>query len=469
MTAGDLTALMPLIILAGGSVLVLLAGAIRPGGWLYELAIGLVVVAVAWTIAVPSSAVMPGISVTPFSRFFSCFLDSAGIVALLLAASYNRRRGIIGEEYPATLLFALAGMGAACAATDLLMLFLGLESFTFAFYILVAIERNSDRGGEAGLKYLLNGTLSAAILGMGIALVYAGSGTLKLAELVVQGAAQPFGILVLAGSCLILIGLAFKLSLVPAHLWTADVYQGASAPVTALLSTTSKGASLAVVLLLMPLFSATSAGHDLLWWLTLLTMLCGNLAALVQTSIKRMLAWSSVAQMGYAALGLVAAPAGGLRAAAFYVVLYAVAGLATFGAVAVLSDDNERDAIEEYRGVGYGNPLAGATLAVGLFSLAGIPPTGGFMAKFAVFSAALWGGEIALAIVGMLTALVAVFFYLRVVVALYMRPAEGRTTDARPLLATEVAALAIPAAVLIFLGVYPSPLLDLLMVLLPGR
>ncbi len=468
MIAGDLMALMPLLILAVGSIIVLLAGAVRPGGWLYPLAIAIIAAAVVWTIAVPATAVMPGISITPFSRFFSCFLDGTGIVAMLLAAGYNRRRGIIGEEYPATLLFALAGMGTACAATDLLMLFLGLESFTFAFYVLVAIERNSDRGGEAGLKYLLNGTLSAAILGMGIALVYAGSGTLKLAELAMPGAARPFGTLVLAGSCLILFGLAFKLSLVPAHLWTADVYQGATAPVTALLSTASKGASLGVVLLLMPLFSALPAGHHILWWLALLSMLCGNLAALVQTSIKRMLAWSSVAQMGYAAMGLVAAPAGGLRAAAFYVVLYAVAGLATFGAVAVLSDDGERDAIEGYRGMGYVNPLAGAAMAVGLFSLAGIPPAGGFMAKFAVFSATLREGEITLAMVGILTALVAVFFYLRVVVTLYMRPAEGPVTAVRPLLTTEVVALVIPTAVLIFLGIYPSPLLDLLMTLLPG-
>lgn len=462
MNVSDIYALIPLLILAGGSVLVLLAGAIRPGGWLYELAIGVVVCALAWAACVPASAVMPGISITPFSRFFSCFLDSAGIVALLLAAGYNKRRGIIGEEYPATLLFALAGMGAACAATDLLMLFLGLESFTFAFYILVAIERNSDRGGEAGLKYLLNGTLSAAILGMGIALVYAGSGTLKLAELAALGTAQPFSALVLAGSCLILFGLAFKLSLVPAHLWTADVYQGATAPVTALLSTASKGASLAAVLLLMPLFSAALAGHAILWWLSLLTMLCGNLAALVQTSIKRMLAWSSVAQMGYVALGLVAAPAGGLRAAAFYVVIYAVAGLATFGAVAVLSDDNERDGIEEYRGLGYRNPLAGASLAVGLFSLAGIPPAGGFMAKFAVFSAALRGGEVFLAIAGILTALVAVFFYLRVVVVLYMKPTDSPCGDARPLHLSEVVALLIPTAVMVALGVYPQPLLHLL-------
>ncbi|MBI2354382.1 MAG: NADH-quinone oxidoreductase subunit N [Deltaproteobacteria bacterium] len=467
MTSGDMMALMPLMILAGGSVLVLLAGAIRPGYYLYEAAIAFVAGALFWTVAVPAEATLPGLAMTPFARFFAVFLDLAGIVALLLSAAYNRRRGIVGEEFPATLLFALAAMGAACAATDLLMLFLALESFTFAFYILVAIERNSARGGEAGLKYLLNGTLSAAILAMGIALLYADRGTLRLAELVPQPGGPALEPLFLVGVCLILLGLAFKLSLVPAHLWTADVYQGAPAPVTALLSTASKGASLAALLLLLPLLAGWQGSHAILWWLALLTMVSGNLAALVQGSIKRMLAWSSVAQMGYAALALVVAPYGGARAAAFYVVVYAAAGLATFGAVAVLSDEVERDGIEEYRGRGYANPLAGAALAVGLFSLAGIPPAAGFMGKFAVFAAALRGGETTLAVAGILTALVSVFFYLKVVVALYMRPAEGEVTNARPLLISEIIALAVPMAATLFLGVYPAPLLDLLMRVLP--
>jgi NADH-quinone oxidoreductase subunit N len=460
MTKTDLMALIPLIILAGGSVLVLLAGAVRPGGYLYGLAITVVVSALAWTIAVPATTVMQGLAITPFARFFAVFLDIAGLVALLLASGYNERRGVAGEEYPATLLFALAGMGAACAANDLLMLFLGLEAFTFAFYLLVAIERDSVRGGEAGLKYLLNGTLSAAVLAMGIALVYCSRGTLRLPELARQPATlEP---LFLAGVCLILVGLAFKLSLVPAHLWTPDVYQGAPAPVTALLSTASKGASAAAVLLILPFMAGWRGGHDILWCLALASMVCGNLAALAQTSIKRLLAWSSVAQMGYVALAFVALPAGGLRAAIFYVVAYAAAGLASFGAVSILSDGSDRDAIEQYRGLGYRNPLAGAVLAVALFSLAGIPPAAGFMAKFAVFSAALRAGETALAVAGVLTALVAVFFYLRVVVALYMRPADGAEAAARALTGSEATALVIPTLATVVMGVYPSPLLDLL-------
>ncbi|MBC8017552.1 MAG: NADH-quinone oxidoreductase subunit N [Verrucomicrobia bacterium] len=460
MTAADIYALLPLIILTGGSVLVLLAGAIRPGGYLYGLSGALVAAALLTSLLLPTGAVMPGISITPFSQFFTVFLSGCGLVGLLLAYGYNRRRGITGEEYPATLLFALVGMSATCAASDLLMLFLGLESFTFAFYILVAIERDSVRGGEAGLKYLLNGTLSASILAMGMALVYASRGTLKLTELAASAGANDT--LYLAGTCLILLGLAFKLSLVPAHLWTPDVYQGAPAPVTALLSTASKSASLGALLLIMPLVAGWHGLHDILWLLALLTMVAGNLAALVQTSLKRMLAWSSIAQMGYVALAMVAAPSGGLSAALFYMVVYAAAGLASFGAVAVLSELSERDSIEAYRGLGYNSPLAGAALAVAMFSLAGIPPTGGFLAKFAVFAAALRGGETALALIGILTALISVFFYLRIVVTLYMKPQDQAENTAQPLTITEILALAIPLAATLVLGVYPGPLLELL-------
>lgn len=460
MTSTDLMALMPLVILAGGSVLTLLVGAIKPGGYLYELAGALIIAAILWSLLIQTTAVMPGLAFTQSTRFFAIFLYSTGLISLLLASGYNRRRGIGGEEYPATILFALAGMGAACAATDLLMLFLGLESFTFAFYILVAIERNSAQGGEAGLKYLLNGTLSAAILAMGMALLYTARGTLKLAELAsTNGVTDP---LFLAGCSLVLLGMAFKLSWVPAHLWTADVYQGATAPVTALLSTASKAASLAALLLLLPLFGAWPALHGILWLAALLSMLAGNLAALLQSNLKRMLAWSSVGQMGYVALALVAAPTGGVEAAVFYMVVYAAAGLAAFGVVSELSDKDEFDSIEACRGLGYRKPLAGAVLAVAMFSLAGIPPTAGFMGKFAVFSAALRGGEYLLALVGMFSALTAVFFYLRVVVSLYMKPsAEPPETGRIPDIA-EVFALLVPALLMLLLGVCPQPLLELL-------
>lgn len=467
MSAADIYAIMPLIILTAGCVLCLLAGAVRPGFYLYGAAIAVISVALVWGVLAPVDAAMPGLAVTGFSRACSTFLYGTGLVALLLAAGYNRRRGITGEEYPATLIFALVGMGVTCAASDLLMLFLGLEAFTFAFYILVAIEPDSARGGEAGLKYLLNGTLSAAIMAMGIALVYCGSGTLGLADLIAQSRQSPLQPLYLAGFGLLLAGLAFKLSLVPAHLWTPDVYQGAPAPATALLSTASKAAATVALLLLFPLLLTWRGFHDLLWGVALLSMLAGNLAALRQSGIKRMLAWSSIAQMGYVALAFVAYPAGGGRAALFYAVAYAAAGLASFGAVAVLSDDAERDDLDRYRGLGYRHPLAGGVLATAMFSLAGVPPTAGFMAKFAVFSAALRGGEVALALIGIMSALVAVFFYLRVVVTLYMKPAQEPADSFRPILLSETVALVIPLAAMIALGLFPSPLLDLLATILP--
>lgn len=459
MTAADIYAIMPLIILTAGCVLCLLAGAVRPGFYLYWAAIAAAGAALLWGVCIPAEAAMPGLAITGFSRACSTFLYATGIVALLLSCGYNRRRGIEGEEYPATLLFALAGMGATCAAGNLLVLFLGLEAFTFAFYILVAIERGSGKGGEAGLKYLLNGTLSAAVMGMGMALVYAGCGTLRLAELALA-LAEPDPLL-LTGLALILLGLAFKLSLVPAHLWTPDVYQGAPAPVTALLSTASKGAATVALLLLFPLLRAWQGGHDLFWALALASMLAGNLAALLQTSLKRMLAWSSIGQMGYVALAFVAYPAGGDRAALFYAAAYAVAGLAAFGAVAVLSDDSERDDIDGYRGLGYRSPLAGAALALAMFSLAGIPPAAGFMAKFAVFSAALRAGEVSLALAGIAAALVGVFFYLRVIVVLYMKASTEQSAVRSPGI-PEILGLGIPSAAIVLLGVHPQPLLDFL-------
>jgi NADH-quinone oxidoreductase subunit N len=220
------------------------------------------------------------------------------------------------------------------------------------------------------------------------------------------------------------------------------------------------------LLLLLPLLRAWQGGHDLLWGLAMLSMLTGNLAALQQSSIKRMLAWSSIGQMGYVALAVVAYPAGGDRAALLYAAAYAAAGLAAFGAVAVLSDASDRDDIDCYRGLGYRNPLAAAVLALALFSLSGIPPTAGFMAKFAVFSAALRAGEVTLALVGIASALVAVFFYLRVVVVLYMK-ASTEHADVRRLSVPEILALCILGGAILLLGVYPQPLLDLLKNILP--
>ena len=224
---------------------------------------------------------------------------------------------------------------------------------------------------------------------------------------------------------LVMCGVGFKISAAPFHLWTPDAYEGAPAPVVAFLSTASKGAAIVFLLLLLPYGKGFSLLHTPLWWLSLFSMLLGNLAALLQTNLKRMLAYSSIAQMGYVALALLTGSSEGSSAVVFYLVVYTAMNLAAFGAVASLTGAAGMEAVADYRGLGYSRPFQAGVLALAMFALAGIPPTAGFIGKFFIFYAAVRGGELPLAIIGILTAAISAYYYLRVVVNLYMRPAEA--------------------------------------------
>ncbi|RII28727.1 MAG: NADH-quinone oxidoreductase subunit N [Geobacter sp.] len=464
MTVTDLWTVMPILIIACGSLLVLLLGAIAPGRYLTMVGVTTCVGAALWTFQFPPVPAAPqlGVALTPLARIFTVLFALAGSATLLLSHDFNERRGIRGEEYPATILFAIFGMTVLSAATALLTLFLGLEALTFAFYILVAMDTASNRGAEAGLKYLLLGAISAACIAFGIALVYAATGTLEIGP-AMEGAARSVGSrpLAFAGWALILVGAAFKVSLVPAHLWTPDVYQGGPPPVVAFLSTGSKGAAILFLIDLLRPAGLIPALHTPLWGLALLSMVVGNLAALRQQSLKRLLAYSSIAQMGYVALALLTGSREGYVAAAFYVMLYTAMNLAAFGAIASLSSKDDLESIEEYRGLGYARPFTAGVLALALFALAGIPPTAGFMGKFFIFAAAIRGGEPLLALLGIITAAVSVYFYLRVVVNLYLRPATAEITANRPTPA-EIVPLAAASLVILVLGIYPAPLLALI-------
>jgi NADH-quinone oxidoreductase subunit N len=457
----DIWTVMPIMFLAGGALVVLLLGAVAPGRYGTLVGSAALLGAILWCLQSPPGGVLPtlGMMLTPFARFFTGFFSLTALLVLLLSHDYTMRRGITGEEYPATILFAAFGMGVLSGATNLLVLFLGLEGLTFGFYFLVAIDRERPKAGEAGLKYLLMGAVAAAFTAFGIALIYAGTGTLEtIPAMVSLAGGNP---LLTAGAGMLLAGIAFKVSLVPAHLWTPDVYQGAPAPVTAFLSTASKAA--AVVFLLL-IFSAAGGPGILatpLRALSLLSMVVGNLAALLQRDLKRMLAYSAIAQMGYVALALLVLGQGGYGAAVFYLVVYTAMNLAAFGAIASLTGEREPDDLEEYRGLGYSRPFQGGILALAMFSLAGIPPTGGFMGKFFIFSAAIRGGEVALAVVGILTAVVSVYYYLRVVVNLYMKPAGAGVETAVGTI-TERVAIVSAAAVILILGIFPGPLLALI-------
>jgi len=466
MTVADIWAVMPLLIIAVAAMLVLLLGAVVPGR--YGTVVGAVaLVGAALWCCQPSPggvATSLGLILSPFARFFTVLFSLSGFLVLLLSHDYNDRRGIRGEEYPATILFAVFGMAALSAATNLLVLFLGLEGLTFAFYFLVAIDRHRPAAGEAGLKYLLMGAVAAAFTAFGMALVYGAGGTLDIVPAMQSLNAGRGNPLFLAGAGFLLAGIAFKMSLVPAHLWTPDVYEGAPAPVTAFLSTASKGGAVAFLLLLLSAAGKVGNLRIPLWGLSLLSMVAGNLAALMQKNLKRMLAYSAIAQMGYIVLALLAAGQGGEEAVVFYLVAYTAMNLAAFGAVASFSGAQEHESLEDYRGLGFERPFQGGVLSLAMFGLAGVPPTAGFIGKFFIFSSAIRGGEIGLAVIGILTAAVSVYYYLRVVVTLYLRRAEPGSAPCRGT-PSERCALAAAGAVIVILGLVPGPLLDMVALL----
>lgn len=471
MTAADLWIALPLILLAAGALLTLLIGAVtRDDSAATMIGVAVTLGAACWLLQTPPAAVAPtlGISAGGLSRLFGGFFSLLAAGVLCLSAGYNRERGINGEEYPATVIFTVFGMLALSSATNLLTLFLGLEAMSFGFYILVAIDLKRTTSGETGLKYLLPGALSTAFLAFGIALMYAVSGTLSIHEALqltlTTGRPDPIA---LAGWACLLAGVAFKLSLAPAHLWTPDVYQGAPAPVVAFLSGGSKGATLLLLLLLLPQAAEATVLRVPLWGLAFLSMLVGNLAALMQNRVRRMLAYSSIAQMGYVALALLSGSGGGYQAAAYYAIAYGTISLAAFGAISVLEHNGCGDTVDDYHGLGSRQPFASAVLTLALFALAGIPPTAGFTGKFLIFAAAVRSGEITLAVIGILLSVISIFYYLRVVISLYFKRSTnsngGGIGTARP----EYAVLVIASTIIILLGLWPNALLRMVSRLLP--
>ena len=456
MNVAALWSILPLMILGAGALVILLLGAVVPGRYGIAVGVAAALGAAGWVLQTPpSQAAILGLTVSPFARFFTALFGVTAALTLLISRDWMVRRRIEGEEYPATVLFATLGMVAVSGASNLLILFLGLESLTFAFYLLAAMDRDDPNSAEAGIKYLLIGGTAAAFTAFGLALIYAGAGTLDLAAVAGEGGDG----LVLSGWGFLLAGLAFKVSLVPFHLWTPDVYEGAPTPVAAFLATGSKAAGVAALLILLGK-SGTTFLHGPLWGLAVLSMVVGNLAALRQQNIKRMLGYSAIAQMGYVVMALLTGNSDGYGAAAYYLVVYSAMNLAAFGAVGALTGDDSGGLIDEFCGMGYYAPYRSAVLALSMLALAGIPPTAGFTGKFSLFRAALSGGEVALAVVGMLTAAASLYYYLRVVAALYLRPAGASVTVPVTTPATMIP-LTAAAFLLILLGIWPGFLLGI--------
>jgi len=473
MSGLDLLALLPVLILALGSTLVLMVGAwwpVRGRMMMIGVATCLLAALTAGGCPPPVSEVAGMFGTGPYARFFTVLWSLLAALVLLLSLRYGKERRFPGGEYTSLVLFAAAGMSLLSGATSLIGLFLGLESFTIVLYILIAIDKNDPLGTEAGLKYLVMGIVATGLLTFGIALIYAATGTFHLPEAMAALAGdhglRPLGLL---GWALLLAAVGFKVSLVPFHLWTPDVYQGAPSSVNALLSTGSKGAVFAAFL--TALFGVPEAGleqlYPVLWALAALSLIFGTLGALGQNNLKRMLAYSSVVHMGYVLTALLAGGDSGRSATIFYLVVYAVANLGSFGVITSFAmQGQEPQEYADLAGLGYHHPRRSTALAFFMLSLAGIPPTAGFIGKFGIFSAAIHADLWGLAAIGILASLVSVYYYLRPIIVLFM--ADERSVCLHRGEQGEHTVLAFCLSATLVLGLYPGPLLDLIQLILPG-
>lgn len=365
-----------------------------------------------------------------FTVFFTLLFCAAGALAVLLSWDYVKRTRINQAEYYALLLSATAGMIIMAASNDLITIFLGLELMSLALYVLVGFQRHHLESNEAALKYFLLGAFASGFLLYGIALLYGATGTTGLGQMAAVMIDSPMlgNPLFLLGGLLLIIGFGFKVSAVPFHMWTPDAYEGAPTSITAFMSVGAKAAGFAALLrvLMRAMGDVQADWIPILSGLAILTMTVGNITALLQNNLKRMLAYSSIAHAGYVLIAVVAGGRDGAASALFYLAIYAVMNLGAFGVLTLLGREREeRVLISDLAGLGFRHPALGIALTLFMISLGGIPPTAGFMAKVYVFSAALNAGLVPLVIIGVLNSVVAIFYYLRVTVALYMEEPQG--------------------------------------------
>jgi NADH-quinone oxidoreductase subunit N len=397
-----------------------------------------------------------------FALFVNLILCGIGILTMLFSNDVVEREGLPAGEYYALTLFAIAGMMMMAAATDLLVIFIALEVLSLAVYVLTGIRRTSAAGAEAAFKYFLLGAFSSAFFLYGIAFAFAISGSTRLDQVGNAMASGPGGTLALLAVGLLAIGFAFKVSAVPFHMWTPDAYEGAPTIVTAFMSTAVKAAAFAAFVRVFLSTLEPLQGHwiPVLSAISALTMIVGTVVGVLQSNVKRMLAYSSIAHAGYLLLGIVAANALGKAAVLFYLAVYAVSNLGALGIVALLGTaDHEHDHLRDFAGLAHSRPGLAALMTVFLLSLGGFPPTAGFVAKWYILAAAVQDGHYWLAVIGVLSSVVSVFFYLRIVVMMYMT--EDAAAPARPPVSMPaMAALGVAVLATFYLGILPTRVID---------
>jgi NADH-quinone oxidoreductase subunit N len=400
-----------------------------------------------------------------FGLFVTMTLAAVGVLTILFSSQVLERDGLPAGEFYALMLFSIVGMMMMATATDLLVIFVALEILSLAVYVLTAIRRDHLPGTEAAFKYFLLGAFSSAFFLYGIAFTYGVTGSTRLSAVGSYLSAQSMTAnpLILVALGLLLVGFAFKISAVPFHMWTPDAYEGAPAIVTGFMSTGVKAAAFAAFARVF--LSAFEPFKDewapLVAVIAVATMVLGTVVGVAQTNLKRMLAYSSIAHGGYLLVGLVAANQVGKAAILFYLLAYSVTNLAAFGVIALLGTrDKANDGLRDYSGLWHTRPALAALMTVCLLSLGGLPPTAGFVGKWYIFSAAVSSGYYGLAIIGMLTSVISVFFYLRVVVMMYMADRDPTIAPVR-VTGVGMAALTVSIAAIFYLGVLPTQVLNL--------
>lgn len=471
MSAADMTALLPLIILAGTSIVIMLVIAFYRDHRLTALLslAGLFLAAV----SLPFISTMAPRNITQlvvidnYALYYMGLIFFAGFAVVSLAYSYLDIHDGHHEEFYLLLLLATLGTAVLVASRHFASLFLGVEILSVSLYALAAYLRHSDRSIEAGVKYLILAAVSSAFILFGMALVYAETGSLEFSQIALRATAPDVhGLLFTTGLGMIVIGLGFKLGVVPFHMWTPDVYEGAPAPVTAFIATVSKGAVFALVLRFFSLIDLHA--HRSLFVILTLTaiasMFAGNLLALLQRNIKRILAYSSISHVGYLLVTLLASGPLATSAAAFYLAAYFVTTLGAFGVVTVLSNTvRDADSMDDYKGLAWRRPWLAGVFTAMLLSLAGIPLTAGFVGKFYVVAAGMGSALWLLVIILVVNSAIGLFYYLRIIGAVYAHPEIGEETAAKPALSLSgSAALAGLTLTLIWLGVYPGPVIEII-------
>jgi NADH-quinone oxidoreductase subunit N len=458
---------LPEILVVTGACILLIAGQfVRKGqeDLLVWASVAVVLIATLSTLMLAGEArpAYAGMFVADrFAAFFKCVFYLATVLTFLLSRKYADMEGIGSSEYYVLLLFALTGMMIMASATDLLSIFVGLELMVLCTYVLTGFLRRERRSNEAALKYVILGAVSTGIFLYGVSLVYGLTGTTQLDGMARAVTEDPLDPALLLAVVFIVAGLVFKVGAVPFHMWVPDVYEGAPTTVTAFMSVGPKAAGFAVILrvFLNPLVQASDA-WIIVALIAVATMAVGSFVALVQDNFKRLLAYSSIAHAGFAIFGVVAGGADGIASVMLYLLIYAFMNLGIFAAVIMMRNgDFSGEVIDDYAGFGKSHPGLALLMLIYLFSLAGIPPTAGFFAKFYVLTALVERGFVVLAVIAVLLSAVAAYFYIRVVMVIYMR--EPQRVFEPALTPLVRATLAVTALGTIGIGLFPAWFLGL--------